>query len=363
MPTESTSTTNIQWDFIVDKIKQEQCVLVLGPEINTINEQGTTCQKALLEHLDIPNNKNIYRHYPTDEFFLFDDAYKRTLVCHQIKSFFNGLQPNGTLGQLAQIPFHIYLTVTPDRLLQKAFDHESFAYQSGYYKRNKDPHVIKTPNTKNPLIYNAFGSVASEESIILTHDDLFDYFRSIFAERSMPEKLKIELQDIKNIIFLGVPFDKWYMQLLLRELEIHNRQYEFTRYAANQSASKDLKTFCLDQFRINFISNDIPQFVNALFQRFKPEELRMPLQESGSDIRKAKSLIAKGQILPAIDLTEDITENTELEDQVLHLAGRYRKFRKRVSKGILSQEDKMLQENQLIDALLSILKEAKNLGL
>ena len=354
--------TPIEWEFIVDKIKQEQCILVLGPEINSIGgHQGS--QSALLEHLDIANNKNIYRHYPSDEFFLFDDAYKRTLVCHQIKSFYQSKAPNPIHELLAQIPFHIYLQVTPDQFLQRAFDQRQYAYQSGYYKRNTDPQIIKPPSAKNPLIYNAFGSVASEESIILTHDDLFDFFKSIFTQRSMPEKLRIEMHGIKNFIFLGVPFHKWYMQLLLRELEIHNKQYEFTRFAANNTTSIDLQTFCLDQFRINFISNDISKFVEVLHQYFQPTELRNPQANTGNDILQVRALISNGELLAAIELTEDITENTSLEDDVLQLASRFRKYNKRLMKGILSYEDQQLQENQLMDTLLKILSEAKNLGL
>ena len=44
------------------------------------------------------------------------------------------------------------------------------------------------------------------------------------------------LKEVKNIIFLGVPL-KMVLQLLLRELGIHQQQYEFTRFAS-QSATK-----------------------------------------------------------------------------------------------------------------------------
>lgn len=359
----SSRNNPIQWDFIVDKIRQEQCVLVLGPEVNTVNENGTTSREALLEHLDVANNANIYQYYPDDEFFLFDDAYKRTLVCHQIKSFYQSLRPNRTLALLTQIPFHIYLTVTPDSLLQRTFDEKAFHYQSGYYKRHKDPNVIKSPSRKNPLIYNLFGSVESEESIILTHDDLFEYFKSIFAQRSMPDKLKIQLQEVKNFIFLGLPFDKWYMQMLLRELEIHNRQYEFTRFAAGQSVTEQISTFCLDQFRINFISRNIFDFVRQIRQLFDESELRQPTVEGNSGLGQVRKLVGQGDTEAAIDLMEDLVENTDLENDLLQLAGRYRKYRKRALKGILSFEEQRLQENQLTASLLELTVEAKNAGL
>jgi len=363
MPDPITDTAQPKLDFMVDKIKQEQCVLVLGPEVNVIEKTGKTCRAALLEQLNVQNNENIYRYYPDDDFFLFDEAYKRTLICHQIKSFYQQSQPNNIHQLLAEIPFHIYLTVTPDSLLHRAYDQADFSFQSGYYKRNKDPHLIKTPSRKNPLIYNLFGSVESEESIILTHDDLYDYFKSIFAQRSMPEKLKIELQEVKNFIFLGVPFDKWYMQLVLRELEIHNRQYEFTRFAANQSMTEELTTFCLDQFRINFISQKIAGFVEELHSRFNPDELRQPLSEGKNQLERVRQLIREAEMEEAIDLLSDLVEDTELADDILQLAGRYRKYKKRVIKGVLSQENQQVTENQITEALMELIDEAKKLQL
>lgn len=359
----ATKTEPIQWDFIADKIRQEQCVLVAGPELFKLTPNGESCHKALLKHLDLPNNPYVYRHYADDEFFLFDDAYKRTLLCHQIKSFYDKLEPTPSLELLAQIPLHIYLTVSPGQLLQRSFDHQSFSHQSGYYVPHKEPHIIKSPSREYPLIYNAFGSVESEESILLTHDDLFGYFKSIFAQRSMPEQLKIQLREIKNFIFLGVPFDKWYVQLLMRELEIHNRQYEFTRFAAGQHTSNTLETFCLDQFRIQYISYDIPGFIETLYSQFSPQELRQPSKEGTSVLDRTRTHIKKGEIETAIDLMVEFAEDTDLEDDLLQLAGRYRKHKKRVTRGILSSQDQQLQENQLTSTLLELTSEAKKLRL
>lgn len=363
MASTTSEPQSIQWDFIVDKILAQQCVLVLGPEVYTVKEHGQSCQAALLEHLDVEQNPNIYRYYPQDEFFLFDESYKRTLVCHQIKSFYQVQEANEHLLKLARLPFHFYLTVTPDVLLQKAFDAQNFNYQSGYYKRNKEPQVIKPPSKNLPLIYNAFGSVQSEESIILSHDDLYDYFKSIFAQQSMPERLKLQLREVKNFIFLGVSFEKWYMQLLMRELEIHNRQYEFTRFAASQNMSKDLTTFCVDQFQIQFISNNIQQFIDTLLAHFPEAALRQPEGESSSGAARAKMLVRKGELGTAIEEMEDCTDGTSLEDEIAQLSGRYGKFQRRVRNGILRSEEKLVQENTLSSDLLNLISEAQQLGL
>ena len=356
-------TSDIQWRFIADKIREEKCVLVLGPEVYRIADSGQSCQEALIEHLKLGSNPNIHRYYPEDEFFLFDESYKRTLVCHQIKSFYESQQPSNDLLTLARIPFHLYLTVTPDTLLQKAFDQLQFTYQSGYYKRNKDPHLIKSPSRKTPLVYNVIGSVQSEESIVLSHDDLFDYFKSVFAQQSMPEKLKMQLKDVKNFIFLGIPFDKWYMHLLLRELEIHNRRYEFTRYAAGQSRNEQVAAFCLDQFQIQFISHHISDFIQELFQQFDESELRQAEGDNTSDAARAKQLLTRGDLEQALEVLEDCTEDTDLQDDIIQLSGRYGKFKRRVVRGILRHEEKTVLENNIANDLLTMIREVEKLGL
>ena len=172
------------------------------------------------------------------------------------------------MKQLAKIPFHVLLSVTPDKLLPQAFQEENFEFQFDHYKKKQEPPKIKKPTKESPLIYNLLGCVDNEESLILTHNDLYDYFKSIFELNSLPEQLKQALKnrEINCFIFLGVPFDKWYMQLLMRELGIHQNQDDFIRYAVNQSMTEEIKTFCAEQFTIQFVDKNIPDFVQKLYE-------------------------------------------------------------------------------------------------
>lgn len=342
------------WNYFFDKLEEDQCVLVLGP-MAFRNKENISYKDQLITHLDIPGNPNIYRYYPKDEFFLFDDLYKRTLVCHQIKSFYKDIEPSDTILKLVQIPFHVLLTVTPDMLLTKAMEVQGYNYQFGYYKKNQDPKKIKQPTKDLPLVYNVFGCVNYEESIILTYNDLYDYFKSIFARKSMPDRLKLLLKKVRNIVFLGVSFEKWYMQLLLRELEIHKKQYEFTRFADSQNSSDAIKTFCFEQFKINFITNDIPGFIEELHRRCQSRGLlRTAGDVTYSELEKVKHHVAHGNFEEALDVLEDYTEATQLEDLCLQLAGRYRKFRKRVQRNVLYEDQKEVQEAKIVSDILKL---------
>lgn len=368
MPTDKHYTAHLNWDFILDKIQEEQCLLVLGPEAFTDGD-GISYHEQLLKHLDPANNKNIQRFYEGDDFFLFDDLSKQTLVCHDIKTFYSKAKPDETLKLLAEIPFHVILTVTPDKLLNQAFDAKGFAYQFGHYKKNKEPLTIKTPTKQNPLIYNLFGCLDSEESLILTHNDLYDYFKSIFARKSMPQLLKDQLRNIRNILFLGVPFDKWYMQLLLRELEIHNAGFAFLHFAANQSLPGEIETFCTEQFKINFIFDEkaqgmpeektgqtsIARFIEDLHERC--QERGIMRQKGGkeqSDADKIKLLVSEGELESALNLLEESAFDSGIQDDVIMLTGRYRNFKRRFINKLLREEEVEVQQANIINDVLAL---------
>lgn len=352
---------NIEWNAIVGKIRKGRCVLILGPGAY-LSESGKTLQEEFIEELDIENNSRIQRYYEEDNFFLFQAGGGRAFTSENLENFYRKKEPNKFLQQIARIPFHVTLNVTPDKLLPKAFDIGGFKYQFDYYKKLHEPATIQKPSKELPLIYNMFGCIDNEESLILTHNDLYDYFKSIFSRKSMPDKLKLALKnkEINCFIFLGVPFEKWYMQLLLRELEIHRNQEDFIRYAANQSLTKEVRTFCTEQFTIQFVENDVTGFINKLYQSFEAAgELREKGQ--GTPLQKLKLLIANGDLKEAIVQFTEHSKNTELEDEAVGLSGRHRRFERKKRNGVLDSRDIPVQENQITQDFIELLNEAETL--
>jgi len=352
---------NIEWDVIVGKIRKGKSILILGPGAY-LSESGKTLQEEFIEELDVVNNPRIQRYYEEDNFFLFQAGGGRAFTSEKLEDFYRQQTPNSFLQKIVKIPFHVTLNVTPDKLLTKAFDEEGYKYQFDHYKKLHEPATIQKPSKELPLIYNLLGCIDNEESLIMTHNDLYDYFKSIFSRKSMPDKLKLALKnrEINCFIFLGVPFEKWYMQLLLRELDIHRSQEDFIRYAANQSLTKEVKTFCTEQFTIQFVENDITGFVNTLFQHC---EAAGELREKGqtTPLQKLKGLIAKGELKNAIEQFTEHSKNTELENEVVGLSGRFRRFERKKRNGVIDSRDLPVQENQITEDFLELLKETETL--
>ncbi len=349
----------IDWDFLLAQIRDEKCLLIVGHEIFS-DAQGETVQSRLIKYLDLSTNPHIKRYYSGEDFYLFDHKSHRTQFCHQIKKFYRGERPGELPSLLADIPFHVFLTVTPDLMLPEVFQAKNYPFQHGFYKKNTDPQAIRPPSAKNPLIYNLFGCVENEESLVLSHDDLYDYFKSIFARRSMPTELKDELREIRNLLFVGVPFDKWYLQILLRELEIHNQNYAFTRFATNQSVSSELSTFCFEQFQIQFVDKNVEDFIRELHRRCATDpdiSFRKSAGPTASIYALVQQKISTGDTEGAIELLTDFLDGSPLQDATDKLAGRFGRLKKRRIAGILSQEEIRLEENRINDDLLELVKK------
>lgn len=352
---------DIEWNAIVGKIRKGRSILILGPGAY-LSDSGKTYQEEFIEKLDVPNNSNIQRYYEEDNFFLFRAGGGRAFTSEKLEDFYRQKTPNTFLQQIVKIPFHVTLNVTPDKLLSKAFDQEGFKYQFDHYKKLHEPGTIQKPSKELPLVYNLLGSIDDEESLIMTHNDLYDYFKSIFSRKSMPDKLKLALKnrEINCFIFLGVPFEKWYMQLLLRELEIHRSQEDFIRYAANESLTSDVKSFCTEQFTIQFVENNVTGFINKLYQHC---EAAGELREKGQATpwQKLKTLVAKGELNKAIEQFAEHAKNTELEDEVVGLSSRFRRFERKKRNGVIDSRDLPVQENQITLDFLELVKEAETM--
>jgi hypothetical protein len=350
----------IDWVYLLDNIRDEKCLLILGPEVYA-DLLGEPIQQKLLKNLDILHNPFVRRYYSEEDFYFFEHKSHRTQFCHQLKNFYRQEEPGDLIGLLSEIPFHIYLTVTPDLLLPEIFKRKTFSFQHGFYKKNTDPQPIVKPSAEMPLIYNLLGCIESAESLVLSHNDLYDFFKSIFARRSMPGELKDELRDVRNLLFLGVPFDKWYLQILLREFEIHTQQYDFARFAANQNPSLELCTLCLDQFQIQFIDKNVGEFVRELHKRVKADNsisLRTssgPLANSNHAVRQK---LTDGDIEGALENLLKIQSNPEWTNEVVLLHGRYNRLKSRQTAGMIGSGDSLLEENNISHSIIELLKKS-----
>lgn len=361
------TTIAIDWDFIVQTILEEKCILFIGPEVFA-DENDVSIEDALIRYLDVEHNEDIQSYYRDETLFLFHSRAKQTKTYYKIKSFYNQPLPftDSILEKISRIPFHLIVCLTPDKRLSNVFNELNIRHQFQFFWKKVAPEQnLHTPTANYPMIYNMLGCIERQESMVMTHTDLFNYFESIFSGYSMPEKLKKIVKEAKNFIFLGVPFNKWYMQLLLRILHIHN-DYDFVKYASNQMINEEMKTFCFEQFRIEFVPNRIHELVNELYQKFESDNLLRSTEAAPkeSPVNKFLTWLAADRVEDVLSELKTFLEVSEEEesdilDDVILLTNKHNRLAKRVNQGIIDEKEAAVQSNLIRKELLDLLKELK----
>jgi hypothetical protein len=368
---------NIFWEDVLDTLQEEKCVLFLGQgAYKGITKGGI--QEELMDWLDIQNPDHPHiRLYNPDGFYLFKKRRFKRKVIGKMKDFYNQSFPKTEeeFKKLAQIPFSMIFSITPDNLLARTFDELGFEYSSDFYFRHRKAteHFNKPTNDK-PLIYNLLGNIEEPESLVLTHNDFFDYLDSIFKGNSMNDELKYELESAERYIFLGLPYEKWYFPLLLRVLSMHSDKLkEVERLALQEFENPHLHELYTQEFKIEFIPSEITLFIETLYQKCDEEGILKKIPEkqvlsNAGDFnpQQIKSLIGEAKTKDAMEQLSSHFErykvnNNKYANDLLVLRNRYNLLRQRELRGTIYPQDFAVENNQIVEQLLDLINIAETL--
>jgi|GEM_PF-4872165 len=263
---------NIDWDALADSIKEGQTILFLGQGI-TYNYQNPGNEALAFAQIRQELGEDALSFHQKDGLFILKTTPKRKLT-PKLKEFYGKDFTNPLLEKLAEIPFHLIISLTPDVALKKVFQARQFPHAHAYYKLNQKDDLGK-PEKEKPLLYNLFGCVeGGKDDLYIEHADLFDYVRSIYNPNSEPPDVIMSCfakGKTDTIIFLGCGFDKWYFQLILHLLKIHDIE---TNTSVLNNTANDWQNVYEQKFKINFVEDNLEEFVHNLHQQFAPAELR-----------------------------------------------------------------------------------------
>jgi hypothetical protein len=161
------------WKLVLTRINEEKCILIVGPDI-TLSETEKSLNELLKEYLE-KNKQTDIGYYTEDEFFSFKNNSEKEYAIMDIQEFYKHLTPNELHYKIAEIPFHLIISVSPDHLLKDAFDSKKLDYQFSFYNKEQNAAAIQKPTKNKPLIYNLFGDIDADSSLVFTYDDLFNY--------------------------------------------------------------------------------------------------------------------------------------------------------------------------------------------
>lgn len=263
----------IDWTILAQIIDEGKCVLFLGPEA-TVNYGDQDRQNRFFRQLLDNYPGQLHSYHQEDGLFVFSEQQAIYNISVEVNRFYSNDYSSPMLSKLAQIPFHFIVLLTPDTSFQKEMERQGFAFNEDYYNRlAKHEPELPTRNTP-PLFYHLLGSVKKTDTLIISHGQMYEYIRSFLGGAPLPQNIKtaINYQNAKNLIFLGVHFDKWYFQLMLNMLGVDANSYN--SFASIQGGATGLRTIWEKCFRIHFVPHQIDEFVNKLHEAFGTNQLR-----------------------------------------------------------------------------------------
>jgi len=347
------------WDLIVKRIEEEKCILILGPDID-ISEKDKSINKLVKDFFDSKATK--YNFYSEDEFFSFTDVKQKEYALMEIQEFYSQLSANKIHQLICDIPFHLIINLSPDLVLKNLFDARKLSYSFDFFNKEQNPQTIENPTSEKPLIYNLFGNINVEGSVILTYNDLFDYLISIFSKFELPKDLKTQILTARLVLFLGFQFEKWYFKLILRLLNLQEGK-------VNHASLKDrkilpqIKNFYSEEFKIEFLEYNGIEILELIRDRFKDKNMLRTKTEITEKPEIFISYAWGGESDYVVDLIYTTLKNNEyniIRDKInLGYKGNIKQFMQSIGKGkfiIVVISDRYLKSANCMFEMLEIKK-------
>lgn len=224
--------------ILVEQIKSESgCVLVLGPRIAVRAKDPD--RRPLDEILagELVNGLKTRANEPPPSLRRAADLHykenrSRAALEIDVRDFY-ARETNSTTDfhrHLAQLPFRLCISASPDSLMLTAFTTAGKRPQRDYYsfqarRRDKGTGIVE-PTVESPLVYYLFGHHEDGASLVLTEADLIEYLVQIIkGEPPIPDEVRSILRDqYASFLFIGFGFQNWYLRVLLKVLDVYGHR-------------------------------------------------------------------------------------------------------------------------------------------
>ncbi len=366
--TKTINAVSIDWDSIISTIKSGKCVLLIGPEI--LSDAYSSFQDKLLDflggQLSLDSQERFMQYYRRHELFDFADETEHGLVYQKLKQFYENLEHNLLFEKLAAIAIPLTISLNPDDLLLRAF--KAYRHHFQYYSRKPAPDKTdEAPSPEFPWLFNLFGTLERQETLILTYDDLLNYIFSLLGKSpDLPGPVKNALGEAENFLFLGFRFEHWYMQLIVRILTMQGENKGKIKYAFDKARyQEDTFLFYTDHFNVRFLELTPVEFINAFYDRCKLAGLlRQPLELSKQlHIREQlDKLFEEDDLEEALNLMKkyfkDQGEAAEDDyEECIVQTGRLRNLARNERDGVLTFDDIQIQRSRIRKACRELIKQ------
>jgi hypothetical protein len=268
---------------IIDDIDHGKCVLIIGPDLCDFGSKSffeVMCD----EFSGNPSHSEALENFKTDNsnasqyIFLNEELIQpkqggsyEMKVKNMVKRFYQKQDVfNEPFKKIALIPFNLILSLMPDDRLAHIFEEQNLPYSFGYYPVEEiKQEITEFPSKEKPLIYNILGSFDKNDAVI-SFDSMFKFLSNIL-KNDLPSAVNRKLSESSTFLFLGVHFERWHAQLLLKIISPKGISYNISKKHNNH----DVSVFVSHRLRLDLLDNSPEVFLNRLFSECeaKHEEL------------------------------------------------------------------------------------------
>lgn len=242
-----------------------QCVLILGPELS-VDQKGISF-KSYFRKIAEDRGNGIFSYFEKDNLFSFSDELSIKNTRRLVKDFYRNSGDQALLELIARIRFPLIINVCPDISLNKVYERCKIPFSPGYFSKDSKPKFkdLPYPTKALPVIYNIFGTVEPDSTLILNHSKLYETIQYLLPENSLPENIENFLNQASAFILLGLKFDTWYYQLICHKLKL--KEYNKTKTNLSTSHSQDTESVSVilrQHFGIDFSLDNPTQSIERL---------------------------------------------------------------------------------------------------
>ncbi|MEL7425600.1 MAG: hypothetical protein AAFN81_21595 [Bacteroidota bacterium] len=280
-----------QWEYLLARLEQEETVLFIGPGILPFpghdSLEDALCQ-YLQERSEEEHSPFIQKFYRDDKFFMLNEQNKDESLWNFMSYYRDFFKENdekleaarAVLRKLVAIPFSTIISLSPNTLIEEAFGGD-FTFHADFYNKKKKPQAYVPGRREDPLVYYMRGKMSVDESMVISHSDLFDYLESIYESKSMQPEFKTALKSAKYYVFLGLPLESWYMQLILRLFDFHVVNPRILALKRFGEQAQNQKVVYEDLYKVKFYDSESREFIDQLHQRCADQDLLRKSQDGG----------------------------------------------------------------------------------
>ncbi len=297
-----------KYQQILEELKLKGCTLILGPEFCVMDKEETLL-KSICDFI-ADNHLPGKPYISEDGFFYSNKSISNNFIDRKIKEFYRDLSNKETpsyYNLIAQIPFNFIISLSPDDFLHKALNENNRKHSFIYFKKGAELKELEEkeltreqlknnpveiynkktirdisfdPSPENTLLFNLVGIYDDHDSLVVTHNALFEFLYSVFPpEEKLKNRLKKAITDSTSFLCLGFQYNKWYLKIIFFIIKKIFEKAEKEQvgktaiFVSSNDSQKKAIDFYENQFKIVFTPQKTIHFIHSLYSLCDEEKL------------------------------------------------------------------------------------------